>query len=591
MRRKYLLEIIANAFKWLVHSFTYLYNSLVPTTIDGKSVKDKARIKKIYANGVIENQLCSILTNDFAQDNLTITYDATIKGFIVNGTANADSYVIISDTTQTIVNHKYLVFGCSGGGANTYHIYLSGNNNDLDTGNGIIFNVSTAGTRAIIFRYKNGVSFNNIKIIPQLIDLTQMFGTGNEPTTLTDNRIQKIINGGYIEFNAGSYKGTDISEFSSKSANIFDQQLEQGGISSAGGVETTVPFRCRNVGYLPIDNTKPLWLNCVSDTYQYALIAFYDSSQNYISYLDLYNKTLPYQVSVPSNAKYIRFGVRRIDNNNCSPSDFANTNFYVGYVSGNTVYKSFSPLSFIYQGNGALNSHDTMEIASSEYVFTKNVSSVDLGTLNFTQSGSRYYTNDLSSIIYRNVNSANQNSLSTNYQVVVYNSSANTSNSISENSGYVWVNTTTTPTGIFTFTLATPQVIRIPRKHLGIVDLGSLNWNYDENNARFFVDFHYIKKNTTNMYCEKYLYHAVNSSMSDKQIGCVYVGGNDRIYIKDYLYTTATDFKNAMIGVYLFYETEDEVVDIPFTLDIEAGGTITSDSDVLPNVDFDIKCK
>ena len=46
-----------------------------------------------------------------------------------------------------------------------------------------------------------------------------------------------------------------------------------------------------------------------------------------------------------------------------------------------------------------------------------------------------------------------------------------------------------------------------------------------------------------------------------------------------------------MAGVYLFYETENEVSDFDNIAQINAGGSITSDSEVLPNVNFEIKCK
>jgi len=38
-------------------------------------------------------------------------------------------------------------------------------------------------------------------------------------------------------------------------------------------------------------------------------------------------------------------------------------------------------------------------------------------------------------------------------------------------------------------------------------------------------------------------------------------------------------------------EFKRPIKDMPFLLGIESGGTITTDSEVLPNVDFEMKCK
>ena len=50
-------NLIYNVFKWLPYSYEHIYNSLVPSVINNKNVKEKAQVKTIYGNSVVENQL------------------------------------------------------------------------------------------------------------------------------------------------------------------------------------------------------------------------------------------------------------------------------------------------------------------------------------------------------------------------------------------------------------------------------------------------------------------------------------------------------------------------------------------------------
>ena len=128
--------------------------------------------------------------------------------------------------------------------------------------------------------------------------------------------------------------------------------------------------------------------------------------------------------------------------------------------------------------------------------------------------------------------------------------------------------------------LATPQVVRIPKKHLAVVDLGTLDWTY--NSGRFYVALKGIKKASSydaipNLYCSKYLTASkrqIDNGSPDKIIGTS--DNIEYIYIIDSAYTDATTFKQAVSGIYLFYETQDEVADILSDINIEAGGTLTS---------------
>ena len=91
-------------------------------------------------------------------------------------------------------------------------------------------------------------------------------------------------------------------------------------------------------------------------------------------------------------------------------------------------------------------------------------------------------------------------------------------------------------------------------RRYGIVDLGTLNWNYVGGSWDAFVATINEKKNgATNIMCEKYSKSIVYETDVDK----IYYGNdyNKSIYIRDNSFNNdATAFKTAMSGVYLIHE-------------------------------------
>lgn len=112
--------------------------------------------------------------------------DGTIT---VNGTATKSSSIGTEIKNWTpIIGHKILVSGCpEGGGANTFSLGAFNQRGAIDYGNGAIGSVITTGKWfGIIFN--SGVTFDNLIFKPQLFDLTEMYGAGNEPTTVEQFR-------------------------------------------------------------------------------------------------------------------------------------------------------------------------------------------------------------------------------------------------------------------------------------------------------------------------------------------------------------------------------------------------------------------
>ena len=103
-------------------------------------------------------------------------------------------------------------------------------------------------------------------------------------------------------------------------------------------------------------------------------------------------------------------------------------------------------------------------------------------------------------------------------------------------------------------------------QRVGRVDLGSLDWRYETRPSRFNANFSSVKfvSNTTPIvaYSTKYDIYSFNTAINkDKAIGVFGSNGIASILaVLDSSYTDADTFRNAMQGVYLYYELAEEIL-------------------------------
>ncbi len=115
-----------------------------------------------------------------------ITFTNNGNGSItLNGTATADSYVILQPISKSIAGAVYLLgseqntleYGVTNG------LVLRADKWTYDPGVG-----ATGAHTNYTLMVKNGATVNNVTIFPQIYNLTAMYGAGNEPKTLADFR-------------------------------------------------------------------------------------------------------------------------------------------------------------------------------------------------------------------------------------------------------------------------------------------------------------------------------------------------------------------------------------------------------------------
>ncbi len=126
-------------------------------------------------------------------------YNASETKSGITFTNNGDGTITVNGTSTRIVefnlqfinfikNHTYLLIGCPSGGSTSTYILDTGAGIGNDTGNGTISKPIFPGNKYFsIYVYAN-TTCNNIVFKPQLFDLTEMYGVGNEPTTVAQFR-------------------------------------------------------------------------------------------------------------------------------------------------------------------------------------------------------------------------------------------------------------------------------------------------------------------------------------------------------------------------------------------------------------------
>lgn len=164
-----------------------------------------ARNYSILGKSIVWNQILDKSKYPETTTTNGITFTNNGDGTItVNGTATQDVWFnIILETTPSLqIDHKGLLIGCpSDGGVSRYLMRLSNSNDDI--GNGKIFSVNLENLILRIF-IKSGYTATNLKFVPQLFDLTKMFGAGNEPATPEEFRA--MFPDDYYPYNAGELK-------------------------------------------------------------------------------------------------------------------------------------------------------------------------------------------------------------------------------------------------------------------------------------------------------------------------------------------------------------------------------------------------
>lgn len=269
-------------------------------------------VKSIGGRNLVFNQVVNL--NNF-RPNYTVngvTFTKLDNGkFVANGTATGgDAY--FSDSFIPIKGHVYLEKSCpKGGSAETYRSYITGSGVVMDTnyGSGVIAPINVDARVYIVpLMVKSGATVNNLVVYPQIYDLTAMFGSGNEPTSVEE--FEKMFPAEYYPYNAGEIVSAGTESIVEQGRNLWDEVWKVGTISSSSGNNEGSTAAIYSENYIPIiPNSTYIFVYVGSAKFENVKTRFYDHSKKYIGYNDNNGQTVYPNKSfiTPSNAFYVRF--------------------------------------------------------------------------------------------------------------------------------------------------------------------------------------------------------------------------------------------------------------------------------------------
>lgn len=280
------------------------------TAGENNSIEDgSAEIKTIYGDSVVWNQLYNIANT--GTNGSTLSYDG---GSITATNAENAGYFGITIYMKISKAHRYAVLGHATRHNNDSYAITLGNEifgtllppESVSSSFGVVSIANSDGSAI----YLNGITrISNASFTIsdlQVIDLTLMFGAGNEPTTIEEYNVRKPIVADEYAYNKGEVVGVNPKGIKSVGDNAWDEQWENGGLdptNNGNPFDTTAHFR--NKGYIRvIPNTQYYFKKPIGIV---TYLFFYDEHKNFVKWLDPFATVGEGGVFTTYNAPYMRF--------------------------------------------------------------------------------------------------------------------------------------------------------------------------------------------------------------------------------------------------------------------------------------------
>lgn len=277
-----------------------------------------ARIESIKGNSVVWNQLRDVAIKSFTTTKASITLELTqgsniikLSGIYDGTTGDLNYYITNSFPSITgVVGHKYL---CT----------IRGNKNIQMSVYGAV-NPAAIVTSSIIVTCSTEEAINLIpRIMPTLAegteineevsfyctDLTQMFGAGNEPSTIEEFYARIPMGVDMNTYNEGEVIHMDVQSIESQGVNAWDEEWEKGRLNTTTGIDEAQDGTLRMVNKVAVLPNSTYY--CLSPVDAWTL--FYDKDGNVIEGYSTGRQTNQNACNIrgvsfvtPPNASYMR---------------------------------------------------------------------------------------------------------------------------------------------------------------------------------------------------------------------------------------------------------------------------------------------
>ena len=247
-----------------------------------------AVIDKVKGNSVVWNQLIK----DFREPSnwLTGGNDVTVVGdkIHIKFASASSSNAFGVKSSAFLAGHKYYVLMNNENAVPLTAIKLGSASSVGNSGSTLNLNLpaitaaiptSSESAGALWFWASDETrlegDFSNIFVI----DLTQMFGAGNEPSTYEEFLQRKPFVEDEFAYNEGEIINNKVEKVVTTGRNLWDEEWESGGYNVNTGEKTEMSNRIRSASFIPCSGNTTYYFK--SPATMYAL--WYDSGKSFIS--------------------------------------------------------------------------------------------------------------------------------------------------------------------------------------------------------------------------------------------------------------------------------------------------------------------
>ena len=310
-----------------------------------------AKHLELRGNSKVPNQLFGSSFTDKTVNNVTFTYSNA--KLTVSGTANSNGgrNTSITNKINLVEGHKYLfklvdcgVDWCLTKVADTsvmlvnltqiyteYAFYTSTYTGEVIFGANVISGGEYSGSGYLM-----------------AIDLTLMFGLGNEPTSAL--QFIRDYPSPYYSFNGGQLKSCKSQKLITIGYNQFDGEFENGAINDSTGDPSTVPYLygIRSKNFTKVIQGQTYTVENLNRPFTNGLYAFeYDCNKNFIKrkYITASSttnyETIVGEYIVPEGVSYIKFGLQNNDTSLVLDPVGATCCFHLTWDESRTGYEDY----------------------------------------------------------------------------------------------------------------------------------------------------------------------------------------------------------------------------------------------------------